>query len=280
MRLSLDEDVGAGDVTTLATVDPRLQARATIVTRERCVVSGLALFDPLASELRTRDAPANDAHPLVLGGGVADGARLAPGQTLCTIAGAARALLTIERTFLNFLGRLSGIATLTRSYVDAVRATGSTARVLDTRKTTPGHRLLERYAVCCGGGNNHRMGLFDAVLIKDNHVVAAGGVEAAVGLALAKAPPGMMVEVECDRLEQIDGALRAGARAILLDNFTPRQVAEAVRLVAGRARIEVSGGVTLETIGAYAAAGPDDISVGRLTHSARTIDLSMDMALA
>jgi nicotinate-nucleotide pyrophosphorylase (carboxylating) len=280
LRLSLDEDIGAGDVTTQATVDPEQRAVATVLTREPCVACGVALFEPLVAEMRARDSHADDRAPLELAGPSAEGEPLGAGQTICTIRGSARGLLTIERTFLNFLGRLSGIATVTRAYVDAARAGNARVRVLDTRKTTPGHRTLERYAVRCGGGSNHRMGLYDAILIKDNHVIAAGGVEEAVRRALQAARPGMSVEVECDRLEQIETALRVGARAILLDNFTPRQVADAVRLIGGRARVEVSGGVSLDTIAAFAVAGPDDISVGRLTHSARAIDVSLDMALA
>jgi len=242
-------------------------------------VSGLALFDQLAAAMVARGRAEEEAESLRMTESVGDGSRVQASTDVCSIEGSARALLTIERTYLNFLGRMSGIATLTASYVEAVAAVAEGVRVLDTRKTTPGHRALEKYAVRCGGGTNHRMGLYDAILIKDNHVSAAGGIDRAVSKALAHAPAGLPVEVECDTREQVADALRLGARAVLLDNFTPADVAEVVREVAGRARVEVSGGVTLETIGAYANAHPDDISVGRLTHGARSIDLSMRVEL-
>ena len=280
LRASLEEDLGdPGDVTTIATVAARSPARAAVRAGERSIVAGLALFDPLAGAFRARGRPEEEATSLEMVGSVGDGSQVDAGGVVCTLAGTARALITVERTFLNFLGRLSGIATVTRAYVDAVRAVGSPARVLDTRKTTPGHRVLEKYAVACGGGTNHRIGLFDAVLIKDNHVVAAGGIGPAVGRALAKAPAGIKVEVECDSLDQVEQALAAGAKAVLLDNFTTADVATAVKTVAGRARVEVSGGITLETIGAYARSGADDISVGRLTHSAPSVDVSMEVEL-
>jgi nicotinate-nucleotide pyrophosphorylase (carboxylating) len=174
---------------------------------------------------------------------------------------------------------MSGIATETAKYVAAVRDVGASTRILDTRKTTPGHRLLEKYAVVCGGGSNHRMGLFDAVLIKDNHVIAAGGITQAVRRALETAPAGVDVEVEVDTIDQLREALGAGATAVLLDNFTPEAVRTACAEIAGRARIEVSGGISLDTVAAYAAAGADDISVGRLTHSAATVDISMEIEL-
>ena len=183
----------------------------------------------------------------------------------------------IERTLLNLVGRMSGIATLTARFVDAVRATGSSTRILDTRKTAPGHRVLEKYAVRCGGGHNHREGLFDGILIKDNHVAAAGGIAAAVRRALENAPAGVFVEVECDNEAQVEEALAADARAILVDNFEPEQVRAVMKQVAGRARVEVSGGITLDTVSRYAAAEPDDISVGSLTHSAGTVDVSMEL---
>jgi len=281
LRLSLDEDLAdRGDLTTAATVSPDLVATAVVVARESFVVAGLALFDPLTVALAERCGRPASPAPLALTRSVGDGARVATGDEVCALAGTARDLLVIERTFLNFLERLSGIATLTSRYVDAVAAVGADTRVLDTRKTTPGHRLLEKYAVRCGGGSNHRMGLYDAILIKDNHVVAAGGIDEAVKRALAGAPDGVAVEVECDTLEQVERALELGARAVLVDNFTPEQVAVAVTRVAGRARVEVSGGVDLDTIAAYAAAGPDDISVGRLTHGARWVDVSMSIDLS
>lgn len=275
LRLSLDEDVGPGDLTSESTVRTDAIARGTVMARQALVTSGLVLFEPLVEELAARPAMGG-AKSLCVSGPVGDGVSVAAGTALCTIEGNARALLTLERTFLNFVGRMSGIATLTASYVAAVRAAGAKTRVLDTRKTTPGHRLLEKYAVRCGGGANHRLGLFDAVLIKDNHVVAAGGIAAAVRAALAHAPKGVDVEVECDSLEQAEEAIGAGATALLLDNFTPDAVREAVARIGGRARIEVSGGVNLDTVAAYAAAGADDVSVGRLTHSAPSADVALD----
>jgi nicotinate-nucleotide pyrophosphorylase (carboxylating) len=273
--LSLDEDVGGGDLTSEATIPTDARACGRVVAREPLVTAGLILFEPLVEELSTR--PGLDvARELQMSGCVGDAVAVSRGAVLCTITGNARALLTFERTFLNFLGRLSGIATLTSRYVAAVREVGAPTRVLDTRKTTPGHRALEKYAVRCGGGSNHRMGLYDAVLIKDNHVVAAGGIAAAVSAALAHAPEGIDVEVECDSVEQAEEAMVAGATALLLDNFTPERVRVAVERIGGRARIEVSGGVTLETIAAYARAGADDVSVGRLTHSAPSVDVALD----
>jgi len=277
LELSLAEDLGAGDITTLSTVDAGLAARAQIRTREDCVLAGLAVFDPLVAAMIARGKPDEEAASLSLdlAESADDGARLAAADVACTIAGTARALLMIERTLLNLIGRLSGVATMTARFVDAVTSVGASTRILDTRKTAPGHRVLEKYAVRCGGGANHRTGLFDAVLIKDNHIAAAGGIRPAVARAQAAAPADIKVEVECDSRSQVQEALEAGARSILIDNFAPDAVREIVELVGGRARVEVSGGVTLDTVTKYALAGPDDISVGSLTHSARSVDLSM-----
>jgi nicotinate-nucleotide pyrophosphorylase (carboxylating) len=279
IRLALEEDLGTGDVTTLATVAPNTPARAVLRFRTPGVTAGLAVFEPLAAAFRARHRPEEEADTLALVDSEGDGARVAAGAAVCSLGGSARALLTVERTFLNFVARLSGVATLTHAYVEAVRAVGAKTRILDTRKTTPGWRALEKYAVACGGGDNHRIGLFDAVLVKDNPVAAAGGIGQAVRRALAAAPKGMTIEVECDTTEQIDEALAAGATALLLDNFTPQQVEAAVAKVAGRARIEISGGVTLETVSAYARAGADDISVGRLTHSAPALDVTLELEM-
>jgi nicotinate-nucleotide pyrophosphorylase (carboxylating) len=275
IRLSLEEDVGRGDLTSEATVPPAARARGTVVARQELVTSGLVLFTPIVEEMAKR--PGLDAaRGLEIEHHVEDGAHVAKGTALCSIVGNARALLTLERTYLNFVGRMSGIATMTARYVAAVGATGAKARVLDTRKTTPGHRLLEKYAVRCGGGHNHRMGLYDAVLIKDNHIIAAGGIGPAVRGALAHAPASVDIEVECDSVAQAEEAIAAGATALLLDNFTAEAIRSALGRIAGRARVEVSGGVTLETIGAYASAGVNDISVGRLTHSAPSADVALD----
>jgi len=276
--LSLDEDVGSGDLTTELTVRPEATATASVVVREDCTVSGLALFPTLARIFAGRNERGRVSAVATMIDSVGDGARVEAGTVICRLDGPTRTLLTLERTFLNFVGRMSGVATLTARYVAAVAETGAQTRILDTRKTTPGHRLLEKYAVRCGGGANHRMGLFDAVLIKDNHVAAAGSIAAAVRIAHEGAGDSVAVEVECDTLTQVKEALGAGARHLLLDNFTPEDVSVAVELSNGRACIEVSGGVTLATVGAYARAGADDISIGRLTHSAPSVDVSMEIA--
>jgi nicotinate-nucleotide pyrophosphorylase (carboxylating) len=206
----------------------------------------------------------------------ADGDAVKPGQALARVEGLARAILSAERTALNLLGRLSGVATLTRAYVDAVA--GTRARITDTRKTTPGLRQLEKYAVRCGGGVNHRFGLDDAILIKDNHVAACGGVAEAVRRAKAFAGHLMKVEVEIDGLDQLEDALLHRPDVVMLDNFTTDQLREAVARTAGRAVLEASGGVNLETVAAIASTGVDVISVGALTHSASVLDIGLDAA--
>jgi len=199
---------------------------------------------------------------------------LVPAQTkLCTIVGAARSLLTTERTALNLLQTLSATATATRRHVDAVK--GTRARVVDTRKTIPGLRLAQKYAVRVGGGANNRIGLFDGILIKENHIMAAGGIAPALAAARAQAAPGTMIQIEVETLEQLETALAAGAKLILLDNFTPARMAEAVRVTAGRAELEASGGINLETIRSFAETGVDRISIGTLTKDIRAADLSM-----
>jgi nicotinate-nucleotide pyrophosphorylase (carboxylating) len=206
---------------------------------------------------------------------VADGGDVEPNETIVTVAGSARTILTAERTALNFLGRLSGIATLTRTYVEAVSGTG--ARVVCTRKTTPGLRALEKHAVRCGGGSNHRFGLDDAVLIKDNHIAVAGGVRPAVERVRAVAGHMVMVELEVDTLAQLEEALAMGVNAVLLDNMDVATLTEAVAMVSGRCTTEASGGINLETAAAVAATGVDLLSVGALTHSAPSFDVSLDV---
>lgn len=256
----LAEDVGDGDLTSLAVVDEDATCEAQLQLREPGVVCGLdaaaAVFEALGASL----------EPLV-----AEGELVEPGP-VALVAGPARAVLTGERLALNLLGRLSGIATLTRRYVDAVDGTG--VAVLDTRKTTPGLRALEKYAVRCGGGRNHRLGLYDGILIKDNHLRLAGSIPGAVRRAKRAGVP---VEVECDTLDQVREALAAGADEILLDNMPLETLREAVALTAGRARLEASGGVTLETVRAIAETGVDFVSVGALTHSARSLDVSLEV---
>ncbi|MFQ5477568.1 MAG: carboxylating nicotinate-nucleotide diphosphorylase [Candidatus Binatia bacterium] len=275
--MAIAEDVGDGDITTFATVAAGVDASARILAREPIVCAGTPLFGALVAAFVARVREAEEAASLQMVSAAQDGARLGFLEPLCSVRGTARALLTIERCLLNLLARLCGIATLTASFVDRVNAINPECRVLDTRKTVPGWRVLDKYAVRCGGGHNHRFGLYDAILIKDNHVVAAGGLEAAVNAALATAPAGVEMEVECDDLEQVERALALGAKRILLDNFSPRSVREAVDLVRGRARVEVSGGVSLENVCEFVLAGADDISVGRLTHSAPAADLSMEL---
>jgi nicotinate-nucleotide pyrophosphorylase (carboxylating) len=264
VQAALAEDVGVGDVTTDATVPADAVGTAELLVKEPGVVCGLevaeATFRALDPDVRF-EALADD------------GDSVEPPAVVARITGSQRALLTGERVALNFVGRLSGIATLTRRYVDAVDGTG--ASVLDTRKTTPGLRGLEKHAVACGGGRNHRFGLDDAVLIKDNHLRAAGSLRAAV--ELVREATELPVEVECETLTQVGEALELGVDAILLDNMTPPQLRDAVALTRGRARLEASGGVTLETIRAIAETGVDEISVGALTHSARSLDVSLEL---
>jgi len=261
VRSLLAEDVGDGDVTTEAIVPADAGLEATLLLKEEGVLCGLEVAAGVFRELD----PDVEFEPLAHDGETTRG-------DVARLAGNARALLTGERTALNLLGRLSGIATLTRRYVDAIAGTG--AEILDTRKTTPGLRALEKLAVRTGGGTNHRFGLFDAILIKDNHLRFAGGVDEAVRRAQGRRLP---VEVECETLDDVREALGAGADAILLDNMAPPQLREAVALVGGRATTEASGGVTLEIIRAVAATGVDFVSVGALTHSARSLDVSMEV---
>jgi nicotinate-nucleotide pyrophosphorylase (carboxylating) len=261
---ALAEDVGEGDVTTEATVAPEAVGTAELLIKEPGVVCGLgvaeAVFRALDLDLRF--------EPLV-----AEGAVLGRPTAVALVTGPERAILTGERVALNFLGRLSGIATLTKRYVDAVAGTG--VAILDTRKTTPGLRALEKHAVACGGGRNHRFGLDDAVLLKDNHLRAAGSIAKAVDSVRAKAD--LPIEVECDTLEQVSEALDSGVEAILLDNMSLDEVRSAVLLIGGRVRLEASGGVTLDTVRAVAETGVDEISVGALTHSARSLDVSLEL---
>ena len=268
VRMALAEDLGrAGDITAQACVAPDARLDAVFAVRQPGVLSGLdcarltilaldpqALFEPRA----------------------ADGDLLAPGQAAAFVSANARALLSAERTALNLMGRLSGVATLTRAYVDAVAGTG--ARIVDTRKTTPGLRALEKYAVRCGGGVNHRFGLDDAILIKDNHVVASGGVGEALKRARAHAGHLTKIEVEVDSLDQLTEALLHSPDVIMLDNFTLENLRRAVEITAGRITLEASGGVNLTTVRAIAETGVQVISVGALTHSAPVLDIGLDAA--
>ena len=269
VQAALAEDVGPGDVTTLATIPEGATANAAMIAREPLTVAGLDFAETAFRELAPAVQIERAAH---------DGQRTEARAVLLRIKGHARALLTAERVALNFVQRLSGIATLTATFVEAIR--GTRAQILDTRKTTPGWRRFEKYAVTCGGGRNHRFGLYDQVLIKDNHLAALrdekpNAIAAAVARARAKWPK-LQVRVEADRLEQVAQAVEAGAEIILLDNMSPEQLRAAVKLVAGRARTEASGGVNLQTVRAIAETGVDFISVGALTHSARAVDIALD----
>ena len=260
---ALAEDVASGDLTAQLIAETAT-ARARIITRADIVVCGTAWVE---STFRRLD-PAVDIRWQA-----PDGTQAAAGSTLCSLSGRARALLTGERTALNFLQLLSGVATATRRYVDAVR--GTRAQILDTRKTLPGLRLAQKYAVVTGGGVNHRMGLYDAVLIKENHVAAAAGVTAALRNAAPLAARADWIQVEVETLDQLREALAAGAKMVLLDNMTPAQMREAVALAGGRAALEASGGITLATVRAIAETGVDRISIGSLTKDVSAADLSM-----
>ena len=264
---ALAEDLGDGDVTSAATVPAAARARATITQKEPGVVSGL---EPALLAFRMLDASVSAEQT------APEGEWREAGSVVLVVAGAARALLGAERTALNFLGRLSGIATFAARAVAAVEGTG--ARVLDTRKTTPGLRALEKRAVAAGGATNHRHGLYDAVLIKENHIAIAGGIVAAVRAAHANAPD-LPLEVEVRDSREIEEALAAGAPRLLLDNMSLDELRTAVAQVAGRAELEASGGVTLETLRAVASTGVDFVSMGALTHSASTLDLTLILEL-
>jgi len=262
---ALAEDVGPGDLTTEAVVEPGLRARARITQKAPGVVFGL---DVAEAVFRRLDPSVRVARRR------AEGEWLdTPPATVLELEGDARALLTGERTALNFLAHLSGVATATATAVRALR--GTEVKVLDTRKTTPGLRALEKRAVAAGGGHNHRMGLHDAILVKDNHIALAGGVAEATRRALAHQPPGVAVEVECASLADVAEALAAGAERLLLDNMTPPQMQEAAELVAGRAQLEASGGITAQRLQDLAGTGVQWVSLGSLTHSAPALDLSM-----
>jgi len=264
IEMALAEDIGPGDITTDHTVPPEAVGQAVIVAKEDLVIAGLAVAQRVFERLDPGICFVCQYD---------DGDRIAKGLSVVRLSGRLAPLLTGERTALNFLQRLSGIATHVRAYVATLQ--GNAVQLLDTRKTTPGWRELEKYAVKTGGGTNHRMGLYDAVLIKDNHIASAGGVGAAVQRVQAHIAPGMTIEVETATLDEVREALQAGAHIIMLDNMDLDQIRAAVALVAGRAKLEVSGGITQEHLRALAATGVDYISSGALTHSARAVDLSM-----
>ena len=260
---ALAEDIGGGDWTA-ELIPPATAASAQVITRNDAVICGAPWFDACFRRLD----PA-----VTIKWTVKEGESVQAGQTLVTLHGTARALLSGERTGLNFLQLLSAVATVTHGYVNAVA--GTQARIVDTRKTLPGLRLAQKYAVRMGGGVNHRMGLYDAILIKENHIAAAGGVDAALREAARVAAPGVWTQIEVETFDQLRAALGAGAKMILLDNMNPGQMAEAVKITAGRAELEASGGITLENVRAIALTGVDRISIGALTKDIKAVDLSM-----
>jgi nicotinate-nucleotide pyrophosphorylase (carboxylating) len=260
---ALAEDIGGGDLTAMLTSATR-RSKGTVISREDAVLAGSAWFDACFRRLDPNVAIRWNAR---------DGEHIEQGQVLCSIEANTRALLTAERAALNFLQLLSSTATTTRRHVDAIA--GTRARILDTRKTLPGLRLAQKYAVTCGGGFNHRLGLYDGILIKENHIMAAGGVSAALAQARAIGRHDVFIQIEVESLEQLAEALDAGATMILLDNMDLAQMRQAVGLTAGRAELEASGGVHLETVRAIAETGVDRISVGSLTKNIRAIDLSL-----
>ena len=269
VRRALAEDIGSGDITTNATVDAGLMGTGRFIARQSMTVCGVELIELVFAELGGVDFLGIHLH---------SGERAAAGDVLATVRGRARTLLTGERVALNFQQRLSGIATHTRRHADAVAGTG--CKILDTRKTTPGLRRLEKWATACGGATNHRLGLFDAVLIKNNHITAAGGVRQALERVLAAGvPAGVDVEIEVRTRGELEDALTFGANHLLLDNLTPDEASDWIRFIAGRATVELSGGMRLEKLREYASTGADFISVGALTHSATSVDINFRVTL-
>ena len=263
---ALAEDVGGGDWTARLTPATR-EARASVICRSAATIAGRPWFDAV---FRSLDNQVNISWQ------VEEGQPVAPNTPLCTVSGNARALLTGERAALNFLQMLSAVATATRHYVDAVA--GTRAAILDTRKTLPGLRVAQKYAVKTGGGMNHRMGLYDGILIKENHIAAAGGVSAAMAEAQRTAPAGVWIQIEVENFTQLDEALAAGATLILLDNMSTAQMREAVNRTAGRAKLEASGGISIGNVREIAETGVDRISIGALTKDVKAVDLSMRFA--
>ena len=276
LEQALTEDKATSDLTTAVTIDPGLRATATIIAKEECVLCGVGCIPRFLEIFARLDGRSSGRYEVVSHPEIFDGVRLRKGQAVAVIRHNARVILACERVILNLMQRLSGIATLTRRYVDEVEQTG--AKVLDTRKTIPGLRILEKYAVRCGGGENHRLDLSDGILIKNNHISLGGGIEKVLASALQKRQPGQTIDIEVRNLQELEVALDNGAESLLLDNMSPSEVKKCVALIQGRGLsvpVEASGGITLENIRKYALAGPDYISVGALTHSAPAVDLSM-----
>jgi nicotinate-nucleotide pyrophosphorylase (carboxylating) len=270
LRSFLREDIGRGDLTSEAIFPPTQIGSARLVARESFLVAGVEAIAARVFVVQSRSIETN--------GALADGTRVGPGEVLLSVCGPVIDLLKAERVALNLLQRVSGIATFTAAFVEQVK--GYPVRICDTRKTTPGLRMLEKYAVVAGGGYNHRFNLADGILIKDNHIAACGSISGAVELVRRTVPHTIRIEVETDTLEQVEQCLSCGVDIILLDNMTPDAMAEAVKMIAGRAIVEASGGINLETVRAVAASGVDIISVGALTHSAPACDIGMDWSPA
>jgi nicotinate-nucleotide pyrophosphorylase (carboxylating) len=280
LEAALIEDKVANDITTMLTIDPVLRATGTIVAKQACVVAGigcisafLSIFNKLSGRTSRFEVV---SHPEIF-----DGVQVKKGQAIAVIRGNAASILSTERVILNLMQRMSGIATLTNDYVRAVASTKSRTKILDTRKTIPGLRALDKYAVCCGGGLNHRLDLQDGILIKNNHIALGGGLPLVLEHALAGRKPGQTVQVEVRTPVELQQAIAGGADSILLDNMTPKEVGKAVLLIRKalpKASIEASGSMNLKTVRSYAKTGVDFISVGALTHSATAVDLSMKIA--
>ncbi|HEX3986821.1 MAG TPA: carboxylating nicotinate-nucleotide diphosphorylase [Acidobacteriaceae bacterium] len=276
LELALQEDKATSDVTTALTVEPGLRATATILAKEECVLAGLGCLPRFLEIFARLDGKSSGRFEVISHPEIFDGVRLRKGQAVAVIRHNARVILGCERVILNLMQRMSGIATLTRRYVDEMH--GTAARVLDTRKTIPGLRVLDKYAVRCGGGENHRLDLSDGILIKNNHISLGGGIEKVLERAKERRKPGQTIDIEVRDLAELGLALAHGAESLLLDNMTPADVkkcVERVREEGGKIPVEASGGITLENIRKYALAGVDYISVGALTHSATAVDLSM-----
>jgi nicotinate-nucleotide pyrophosphorylase (carboxylating) len=269
IEVAIEEDIGRGDVTTDATIAEHVISRARVIAKQEVVLAGMEVFAEVYGVL-DRSVHIKPHYR--------DGDLLSSGMVIADLQGGGRSLLTGERVALNFLQRLAGIATLTRRYVEAVRAYN--VEIVDTRKTTPGWRVLEKYAVRVGGGKNHRHDLGDGVLIKDNHIVAVGGIKQAVEMARRHSHHLLKIEVEVETLDQVEEALQAGAEVIMLDNMSPTMLAEAVTLIRGRAIVEASGGISLESVVDVARTGVDLISVGRLTHSAPAADIHVEFDIS
>jgi nicotinate-nucleotide pyrophosphorylase (carboxylating) len=276
LEQALREDKATKDATTAITIDPQLRASGTIIAKQECIVAGLGCISRFMEIFAQYDEQPSGRFEVISHPEIFDGVRVKPGQALAVIRHNARVILACERVILNLLQHMSGVATITRRYVDEVK--GTKVKVLDTRKTMPGMRVLDKYAVRCGGGENHRLDLSDGILIKNNHISLGGGLKKVLAAALEHRQPGRTVEVEVRTFDELNLALDGGAEAILLDNMTPAEIKKAVDIVRGRGLkipLEASGGIVLENIRKYALAGVDCISVGALTHSAAAVDLSM-----